>query len=200
MIAHDGQLTRLRQVAIFGYQRVDLGNRTKAIDLGGRDTGRPPVAGLHVEVMEVPVVGEFIADDMQEVVVEDGGIGSPDHERAVSLILDLGELRAEAVGQFRPLDIHLQLGISRRHLIEYGLPHQPQHLVLRVEPVLLHLVHGGLQRVGGYLCHHLGSLQFSLQQLSIGFLLRGLLHNLLKHLILRLGQIFLFCLFHLIPE
>ena len=150
--------------------------------------------------MQDAIVVQLVADDVQQVVIEDTCIGPLDNEGLVGLILDLGEFPAEVVRQLWALYFHIQFRIARRHLIEHGLPNQAQHLVLGIFPMLLHLVHSRLQRVGRDLCHHLCSLQLCLQQMSVGLLFRGLLHNLLKHLILRLGQIFLFCLLYLIPE
>ena len=131
---------------------------------------------------------------------EDLGIEADAHERRISIILHPAQLLAELVREHRLLDLHLQTRVRIGETIEYRLPHRLEHLVLRSLTALLHPLHGRLQRVGGDLCHHLGSQQLSLHQLTVGFLLLGLRHNLLQNSILRPRQVLVLRRRRFLPE
>ena len=71
---------------------------------------------------------------------------------------------------------------------------QSLHLIGSLLIACHNAVHLRFQRIRGDIHHGLGGIEFGLEQLSVLVILLGLLHNLLQHLVLSLGQIFLFSL------
>ena len=153
-------------------------------------------------------VAQLHSHNAQQVVAEDFAVRAFYDERLIALILHLcqplTEFRREH-GFIRalphlPLFISLrQTGILQPHTPEHRLIHRLQHRVCCGVATLLDALNGGFDAVRRDGLHHLTGVQFRLQQLSVGFLLRSLLHNLLQHLILGLGQVFVSCLLHFLP-
>ena len=153
-------------------------------------------------------VAQLHSHDAQQVVAEDLAVRAFYDKRLIALILHLRqpltEFRREH-GFIRalphlPLFISLrQTGILQPHTPEHRLIHRLQHRVCCGVATLLDAFHSGFDAVRCDGLHHLTGVQFCLQQLTIHLLLRGLLHNLLENLILRLREILALCLPSLFP-
>ena len=183
--------------------------RIPFVHLGSHHTSRSPVAYLLIVLIQGFVVVQFISHHTEHVVVEDLTISPFFHEGIVGLVLHLGKFPAKIFRQFRLLvcrftgtlaGCHKHHDIVIVYLVEHRLVDGPQHHICCLLSMLTDTFHRRLQRVGCDGCHRLSTGEFSLQQLSVGFLLCRLLHNLLQHLILGLGQVFVSRLPCFLPE
>ena len=136
----------------------------------------------------------------QHVVAEYGSILAHHHEWLKTLLLGLGQQLAHIGCQLWFLHVQLQTILVFGYLVEHRLVHQSQYRVLRLVVSRHYTVYFGFQRVGCYRRHRLCAHQFCFQQLSVLRLFLGLLYYLLQHLILRLRQVLLLSILHLLPE
>ena len=121
-------------------------------------------------------------------------------KRHVGLVLYLSEFRTKRRRQFRLLGFLLQNGtVISMNSIEHRLIDDSQHLVINTLATGFQRLDSRFQRVGCYTGLYLGVLQLCFHQLTIGLLCGGLVHNLLKHLRHRLGQVFFLCLIYFFP-
>ena len=201
IVPFQSQFPDLRQILILLDECIELILPTISEGLGGYDTGRPAVAPiLIIGIKGFQIIAQLITHDVQQVIVENPSIDTMDHERRIAFVLHLGQPLTEGRCQLGALHLDAQLRIVRTDSPEYGLPDGLQHLVIGGLALMLHLLHGGLQRVGCDGCHHLRTQQTGLQQLTVVTTFRGFLHDLLKDIILRLRQVLIACRFHFLPE
>ncbi len=151
-----------------------------------------------MHLLEVAV--ELEADDTQHIVVEDTGINTTDDEGLIGLVLYTGERLTEFGCQLRSVHAVRYAVVHDPDAMEHRLVHRLQHHVVSSLEMSLDLFYGRLQGVGRNVHHRLGTEQFGLQQLTVGFLLRSLLDDLLQHGVFRLGQVFFLRLSHLLPK
>ena len=137
--------------------------------------------------------------DVQEVVVEDTGIDTLDDKRTVVSVLHLCELFTEFWCQHRLFDGHTQATVTAIDTMECCLIDRLEHHVCSGLITLLEPTHGRSQRVWGDVCHHLGTLQLSRQQLTVVLAFLGLRHDLLQQFVLGLWKVLLIGLLHLLP-
>ena len=106
VIAEDGDLASLRQITILTEQRIDELYLLVAKRMRSHDTSRTTVASLLVIAIKGVILTQLIANDAQEVATEDLAITALNHKGHILFLLDLCQLAAELVGQFRL--IHLE--------------------------------------------------------------------------------------------
>ena len=207
LVALDGQCAGLGQVAIDADQRVEpqqsglLDVRIVLLQrLQGRQTGSLAITRPRIVVVQRLIVVERIADDAQQVVAEHLAVCPRDDEGLKGVVLHLCQFLAEGGRQFRLFRRHLQRGATPAYLVDHRLVDRLQHLVLLGLAAGFQPLHLRRERVGGDAGLHLRRLQFSLHQLAVGFLALGLLHDLLQHVIRRLGQVLLFRLSRFLPQ
>ena len=213
LIALDGQFGGLGQVT------VDVDERVNGVDVGrlvvlhvahhtvlagylqGRHHRSTALAGLAVVVVQGLEVFQFIADDAEHIVVEQLAVAPDGGQRLVVGSLHGGQsFTGLGVERHRQLVLLFQLAVVVVNLLQHGGIDGGQGLVGRRPVALLHPLDGGLQRVGGNICHRPAASQFGCHQLSVFALLLGLFDNLHQHIVLRAGQVFLLCLVHLFPQ
>ena len=147
------------------------------------------------------------SDNAQQVVAIVAAVLSLDDEGLIVSSLHSGQL----VGIGHRLVVVFLTYLCMAQLVEpavvivdvaqHGVVDGLQHMVaLSLLGTLYELFHGGLQRVGSHLTLRLGTLQLGLQQLSVGLFLLGFRHYLAQHLLFRLWQVFVLCVFHLFPQ
>ena len=124
VIAQDGQFTALGQILIDLDQRVDLLQGVVLEGICRRDTGSTPVACLRIEFVERVLFIQLVADDVQQVVVEDAGIDTFHDHRTVGIILQTGHLLTERLRQFGLFHTEPQRVVLARHAPEHRLPHR----------------------------------------------------------------------------
>ena len=69
------------------------------------NTSRTTIASLIIIVVECIILFQLIANDTQEVTTEDLAITALNHKGHILLLLDLCQLAAELVGQFKFLHL-----------------------------------------------------------------------------------------------
>ena len=150
-----------------------------------------------MHLLEVAV--DFVANDAQHIVIEDGSIHSTHHKGLIGLILHAAQSLTKSRRQPGCLDVDTDTIVHDINPMEHRLIHGLENLVRSSLIVLPDLCHGRLQGVGRDFHHRLSAQQFGLQQLTVGFIFRRLLDNLLQHVVGGLRQVFLLCLRHFLP-
>ena len=156
-ITLQSQFTTLWQVCVYLNHRVEIFFWSKLINLDSRHTSRPTITYLVIIVVhgaETPAVVQFIADNVQQVMIEDIGIHALDDKGCVGIVLHLGKSFTEVWRQHRLLDDHLQTTVLSVDTMENCLVHGFQHHIGSGLISLLKTHHGRFQRVWSHVSHH----------------------------------------------
>ena len=220
LIACDGHLATLREVAVAMDERVELVDvrlpllQRRGIGIfrllrqfQGREQGCTAVARTVVVVVHRLEVARPEAQHVEQVVVEDAAVYALLYHRREVGSLVLGEqlglahrltviLLAVAEG------VALLVVVVGHNLCQHAVVHcsQQRLRLLGLGSLPQQPVHGRFERVGSHLHHERGVHQLRLQQMAILLLALGLGDNLLEHLHTRLREVALLQVVHLLPE
>ena len=173
--------------------------------LKGREQLGGAVAAAGIVVAQHVDAPGLVADDGEQVVVEEAAVAALVYDRLVCLCLGGGQqvrvLQCTAVVLVGNLlvQVFVELAVGLIDISQHRAIDGPQHAVLGLLLAHLQSLYGGFQRVGADAAQRAGLAQLGLQQLSIVALSLGYLGNLAQQLLLRLGQILFFGLTHFLP-
>ena len=221
VIAVDGQLATLRQVLKFGYERVEALYVTRLVqrfifnvfrlfvekhEFAGEECS-VAIADFHIVVAHLPSIVRRQPNDAQQVVAEIATVFTLDDEGLkvggfhLCQLVRIGHGLVIVVLPYLLVAQLVKPAVVIVDVAQDGIVDSLQHMVvLGLLSAFLQLFHGRQQRVGRHFALRAGTLQLSFQQLTVGFLFLGFCHYLTQHFLLRLRQVVVLGVFHLLPQ
>ena len=158
------------------------------------------VAFLAIVVMKRLILFQFVTDDTQQVVIEIAAVNTFHSQRFEVDGFGSSQLLTELRRQRNLLRRTLQVTIVFVDAAQHDLIDSLHGDIIFCLHTFFHTLNSRQQRIGRNLRHDTGALQLGLHQLPGLTLFLRLGDNLHQHVILGTGQIFLFRLFHLLPQ